>query len=107
MCMLKRFSPNGLQPAKSGSEVSFLSFVSSSPLTSSTVTRFRKFSIVLPKTELFMSLKKSFSFEYKRIRSKQLADHATTAYTHGKMHAYDQIQLEKKQSHSTEAQTLI
>ena len=50
---------------------------------------------------------KNIQLEYKRIRSKQLADHATTAYTHGKMHAYDQIQLEKKQSHSTEAQTLI
>ena len=36
-------------------------FFNNPNLPSSTVTRFRKFSIVLPKTELFMSLKKSFS----------------------------------------------
>ena len=38
---------------------------------------------------------KNIQLEYERIRSKQLADKATTAYTHGKMYAYDQIQLEK------------
>ena len=38
---------------------------------------------------------KNIQLEYKRIRSKQLADHATTAYTHGKMYAYDQVMLEK------------
>ena len=49
---------------------------------------------------------KNIQLEYERIRSKQLADHAITAYTHGKMYAYDQVML-KKQSHSTAAQTLI
>ena len=38
---------------------------------------------------------KNIQLEYGRIRSKQLADHATTAYTHGKMFAYDQVVLEK------------
>ena len=38
---------------------------------------------------------KNIQLEYERIRSKQLADHATTAYTHGKMFAYDQVVLEK------------
>ena len=38
---------------------------------------------------------KNIQLEYERIRSKQLADHATTAYTHGKMYAYDQVMLEK------------
>ena len=50
---------------------------------------------------------KNIQLEYERIRSEQLADQATTAYTHGKMYAYDQVMLEKKQSHSTEVQTLI
>ena len=30
-----------------------------------------------------------------RIRSKQLADQATTVYMHGKIYAYDQVMLEK------------
>ena len=38
---------------------------------------------------------KNIQLEYERIRCKQLADHATTAYTHGKMYAYDQVMLEK------------
>ena len=38
---------------------------------------------------------KNIQLEYERIRSKQLADHATTAYTHGKMYAHDQVMLEK------------
>ena len=38
---------------------------------------------------------KNIQLEYERIRSKQLADQATTAYTHGKMFAYDQVMLEK------------
>ena len=38
---------------------------------------------------------KNIQLEYERIRSEQLADQATTAYTHGKMYAYDQIMLEK------------
>ena len=38
---------------------------------------------------------KNIQLEYERIRSKQLADQATTAYTHGKMFAYNQIVLEK------------
>ena len=38
---------------------------------------------------------KNIQLEYERIRSKQLADHATTAYTHGKMYAYDEVMLEK------------
>ena len=38
---------------------------------------------------------KNIQLEYERIRSKQLADRATTAYTHGKMYAYDQVMLEK------------
>ena len=38
---------------------------------------------------------KNIQLEYERIRSKQLADHATTAYTNGKGFAYDQIMLEK------------
>ena len=38
---------------------------------------------------------KNIQLEYERIRTKQLADHATTAYTHGKMYAYDQVMLEK------------
>ena len=50
---------------------------------------------------------KNIQLEYERIRSEQLADQATTAYTHGKGFAYDQVTLKKKQSHSTEAQTLI
>ena len=38
---------------------------------------------------------KNIQLEYERIRSKQLADHATTAYTNGKGFAYDQVVLEK------------
>ena len=38
---------------------------------------------------------KNIQLEYERIGSKQLADEATTAYTHGKMYAYNQIMLEK------------
>ena len=38
---------------------------------------------------------KNIQLEYERIRRKQLADHATTAYTLGKGFAYDQIMLEK------------
>ena len=38
---------------------------------------------------------KNIQLEYARIRSKQLADAATTAYTNGKEFAYDQIMLEK------------
>ena len=38
---------------------------------------------------------KNIQLEYERIRSEQLADHATTAYTNGKGFAYDQIMLEK------------
>ena len=38
---------------------------------------------------------KNIQLEYERIRNKQLADQATTAYTHGKGFAYDQIVLEK------------
>ena len=38
---------------------------------------------------------KNIQLEYQRIRSKQLADHATTAYTNGKGFAYDQVMLEK------------
>ena len=38
---------------------------------------------------------KNIQLKYERIRSKQLADHATAAYTNGKMYAYDQIILEK------------
>ena len=45
-------------------------------------------------TKLVYKLK-NIQLEYERIRSKQLADHATTAYTHGKMYAYDQVMLEK------------
>ena len=37
---------------------------------------------------------KNIQLEYERIRSEQLADHATTAYTNGKGFAYDQIMLE-------------
>ena len=38
---------------------------------------------------------KNIQLEYERIRSKQPADQATTAYAHGKMFAYDQVMLEK------------
>ena len=38
---------------------------------------------------------KNIQFEYERIRSKQLTDRATTAYTSGKGFAYDQVVLEK------------
>ena len=38
---------------------------------------------------------KSIQLEYERIRSKQLADQAITAYTNGKGFAYDQVVLEK------------
>ena len=38
---------------------------------------------------------KTIQLEYGRIRSKQLADGATTAYTNGKEFAYDQVMLEK------------
>ena len=38
---------------------------------------------------------KNIQLEYERIRRKQLADHATTAYTNGKGFAYDQVMLEK------------
>ena len=46
---------------KVGFDVNFISFFSS--VTSLTSTLFRRFSIVLPNTELFISLKKSFSNE--------------------------------------------
>ena len=38
---------------------------------------------------------KNIQLEYERIRSKQLADGATTAYTNGKGFAYDQVMLEE------------
>ena len=38
---------------------------------------------------------KNIQLKYERIRSKELADHATTAYTNGKGFAYDQVVLEK------------
>ena len=38
---------------------------------------------------------KNIQLEYERIRSEQLANHATTAYTNGKGFAYDRIVLEK------------
>ena len=38
---------------------------------------------------------KNIPLEYERIRNKQLADQATTAYTNGKGFAYDQVVLEK------------
>ena len=38
---------------------------------------------------------KNIQLEYERIRSKQLADHATPVYTNGKEFAYDQVVLEK------------
>ena len=38
---------------------------------------------------------KNIQLEYERVRSKQLADHATTAYTNGKGFAYDLVMLEK------------
>ena len=38
---------------------------------------------------------KNIQLEYERIRSKQLADQATTSYSNGKGFAYDQIMLEK------------
>ena len=38
---------------------------------------------------------KNIQLEYRRIRSKQLADHATTIYTNGKGFAYDLVVLEK------------
>ena len=38
---------------------------------------------------------KNIQLEYERIRSKQLADHATTVYTNGKGFAYDEVVLEK------------
>ena len=38
---------------------------------------------------------KNIQLEYERIRSKKLADHATTVYTNGKGFAYDQAVLEK------------
>ena len=49
---------------------------------------------------------KNIQLEYERIRSKQLADQATTAYTNGKgLHTTRTCW--KKQPHSTGAQTLI
>ena len=38
---------------------------------------------------------KNIQLQYERIRSKQLADHATAVYTSGKGFAYDQVVLEK------------
>ena len=49
---------------------------------------------------------KNIQLEYERIRSEQHADQATTAYTHGKGFEATKS-CWKKQSHSTEAQTLI
>ena len=46
-------------------------------------------------TSKFVYKLKNIQLEYKRIRSKQLADAATTAYTNGKGFAYDQVMLEK------------
>ena len=46
-------------------------------------------------TSKFVYKLKNIQFEYERIRSEQLADQATTAYTHGKGFAYDQVMLEK------------
>ena len=46
-------------------------------------------------TKLVYKLK-NIQLEYEQIRSEQLADQATTAYTHGKGFAYDQVMLEKQ-----------
>src|ERR1700742_917964 len=60
--MATRFSLKIFRPLNDGSEVSFLYFVGwVKGWTTDTRTRFLRFSIVLPKTALFMSLKKSFS----------------------------------------------
>ena len=50
---------------------------------------------------------KNIQLEYEQIRSKQLADHATTAYTNGKGVRRRPNHAGKKQSPSTEAQQLI
>ena len=59
MCIATRFSSNMLQCLKLGFAAGFFAFFSL--LTSLMSTRFLIFSIVWPNTELFMSLKKSFS----------------------------------------------
>ena len=59
LCTAIRFSLNILELTYVGFDVSLSSFFSL--ITSLTSTLFLRFSIVLPKTELFMSLKKSFS----------------------------------------------
>src|ERR1051325_11547581 len=57
-----KFSLNIFQLLKDGSDVSFLYFLGSvMGWTIETHCLFQRFSIVLPKTLLFMSLKKSFS----------------------------------------------
>src|SRR6266516_7606791 len=57
-----KFSLNIFRLLKDGSDVSFLYFLGSvMGWTIETRCLFRRFSIVLPKTLLFMSLKKSFS----------------------------------------------
>ena len=48
-----------------------------------------------PASQVVRGKLKNIQFEYERIRSKQLADNATTAYTNGKGFAYDQVVLEK------------
>ena len=65
LCTAIKFSLNILELTqfwKVGFAVSLSSFFSL--VTSLTSTRLRKFSIVLPKTLLFISLKKSFSNEF-------------------------------------------
>ena len=62
LCTAIKFSLDILLLTKVGFEVSLSSFFSL--VTSLTSTRLRKFSIVLPKTLLFISLKKSFSNEF-------------------------------------------
>ena len=59
LCTAIRFSLNILEITYVGFDVSLSSFFSL--VTSLTSTLFLRFSIVLPKTELFMSLKKSFT----------------------------------------------
>ena len=62
LCAAIRFSLNILELTWVGFAVSLSSFFSL--VTSLTLTRLHKFSIVLPKTLLFISLKKSFSNEF-------------------------------------------
>ena len=59
MCTTARLSLNTLKVTKLGFELWW--GASSSPRTSFTLPRFRRFCIVLPKAELFMSLNRSFS----------------------------------------------